>query len=82
MLHLLNLLIFEMCTPNFILFCRQGDISEKRRSLINRHLAQEIPIDVKPLDPDAHFRLGSETKEPKLLYWVRAKGHIGKCLHI
>lgn len=39
-------------------------------------LAQEVPIEMKPVNPPDFFHQNSQ--EPKQLFWVRAKGYIGK----
>lgn len=39
-------------------------------------LAQEVPIEMKPVNPPDFFHQNSQ--EPKQLFWVHAKGYIGK----
>lgn len=39
-------------------------------------LAQEVPIEMKPVNPPDVFH--QNPQEPKQLFWVRAKGYIGK----
>jgi len=63
-------------------FLQMDFVGEKKRSSIKKYLAQDIPLEMKPLDPITHFRLGGPGGDPKLLYWVRAKGHIGSDVNI
>lgn len=49
---------------------------EKYRLGLNKILAQEVPVEIKPVNPpDIFCQL---PREPKQLFWVRARGHIGK----
>ena len=61
--------------------CRDNDIPERQRKQISRFLAQELPIDVRPVDPLKYRRM-VEGAEPKLMVWMKAKGHVGESLII
>ncbi|XP_076850386.1 acyl-coenzyme A thioesterase 8 isoform X2 [Brachyhypopomus gauderio] len=43
---------------------------------LNKILADEVPIEIKPVNPPDFYR--RVAMEPKKLFWVRAKGHIGE----
>ena len=49
----------------------------RQRQYIEKRLAEEIPIDIRPLDPEGHMRLAAEQREPRQMYWIKAKGYIG-----
>ena len=52
------------------------DLAENAKQGLNKLLADEVPIEIKPVNPpDLYRRLAME---PKKLFWVRARGHIGK----
>ncbi|XP_005986767.1 acyl-coenzyme A thioesterase 8 [Latimeria chalumnae] len=58
-------------------YLRDPNLAEKYKLDLNRMLAQEVPIQMKPINPpDVYCRV---TQEPKQLFWVRARGHIGDC---
>ncbi len=57
---------------------RVVDISDKLRDYINQHLAQEVPIELKPIDPMVYMGRAGLGQEARQRVWVRAKGHIGK----
>ncbi|KAL4655889.1 acyl-coenzyme A thioesterase 8 isoform X1 [Arapaima gigas] len=51
-------------------------LGENAKLGLNKILAEEIPIEIKPVNPpDFYSRVAME---PKKLFWVRAKGHIGE----
>ena len=60
------------------LFCSSDTLTERQRQYIKRRLAEEVPIDLRPLDPEGHFRIAGEEREPKQMYWIKAKGYIGE----
>lgn len=51
------------------------DVSDKEREFINRTLAEEIPLLIRPTDPETFYRLKSG--KPYRLLWMRANGEIG-----
>lgn len=55
---------------------RDPNLLERYRQGLRRILAQEVPIEMKPVNPPDFFHQSSQ--EPKQLVWVRAKGYIGK----
>ncbi|KAM6404541.1 acyl-coenzyme A thioesterase 8 [Rhynochetos jubatus] len=57
-------------------FLRSPDLAERYRRHLNRIQAQDVPIDIKPVNPPD--LLCSEPQEPKQLFWVRARGYIGE----
>ncbi|KAK0156370.1 Acyl-coenzyme A thioesterase 8 [Merluccius polli] len=52
------------------------DLEEKVKRGFNRVLANEVPIEVRPVNPLQFSR--EVTTEPKRMFWVRARGHIGE----
>ncbi|XP_028854574.1 acyl-coenzyme A thioesterase 8 [Denticeps clupeoides] len=57
-------------------FLSKTDLAETARHGLNKILAEEVPIEIKPVNPPdslKHFAM-----EPKKLFWVRARGHIGE----
>ncbi|XP_036806886.1 acyl-coenzyme A thioesterase 8 [Oncorhynchus mykiss] len=58
------------------LYLSKPDLAEKAKQGLNKLLADEVPIEIKPVNPPDFYRCVA--MEPKKLYWVRAKGHIGK----
>lgn len=57
------------------LLCSKPDLAENARQGLNKLLANEVPIEIKPVNPPNFYRLTSA--EPKKLFWVRARGYIG-----
>ncbi|MCJ8744597.1 hypothetical protein PDJAM_G00120480 [Pangasius djambal] len=52
------------------------NVAENTKQGLNKILADEVPIEVKPVNPpDTYKRV---PMEPKALFWVRSKGHIGE----
>ncbi|XP_034440303.1 acyl-coenzyme A thioesterase 8 [Hippoglossus hippoglossus] len=58
------------------LHLNKPDLSEKLRQGLNKLLANEIPIEIKPVQPLPSYRPAA--CEPKKLFWVRAQGYIGE----
>ncbi|KAG9473753.1 hypothetical protein GDO78_004188 [Eleutherodactylus coqui] len=59
-------------------YLKDPSLVEKHRLGLNKILAQDIPIEIKPINPpDMFHRL---PQEPRQMFWVRAKGLIGKPL--
>ncbi|XP_060119850.1 acyl-coenzyme A thioesterase 8 [Heteronotia binoei] len=58
-------------------YLQDPNLMEKYRRGLNKMLAQEIPIEMKPVNPPD--LLHKNPQEPKQLFWVRARGHIGDC---
>ncbi|XP_025033029.1 acyl-coenzyme A thioesterase 8, partial [Python bivittatus] len=57
-------------------YLRDPNLLERYRQGLRRMLAQEVPIEMKPVNPPDFFH--KNPQEPKQLFWVRAKGYIGK----
>ncbi|XP_067287587.1 acyl-coenzyme A thioesterase 8 [Pseudorasbora parva] len=51
------------------------NLADNMRLGLNKILADEVPIEIKPVNPPDFFR--RVAMEPKKLFWVRARGHIG-----
>ncbi|KAL6111338.1 acot8 [Pungitius sinensis] len=58
------------------LYLSKPDLAEKSKQGLNKLLANEVPIEIKPVNPPHSYRRCAS--EPKKLFWVRARGHIGK----
>uniref|UniRef100_A0A670ZSD5 Acyl-CoA thioesterase 8 n=1 Tax=Pseudonaja textilis TaxID=8673 RepID=A0A670ZSD5_PSETE len=56
---------------------RDPNLLERYRQRLQGMLAQEVPIEMKPVNPPDFFHQNSQ--EPKQLFWVRAKGYLGEC---
>lgn len=67
--HLLDFLV-----PVFT--SRDPSLHEKYRVGLNRIAAREVPIEIKLVNPPSLNQL--QTLEPKQMFWVRARGYIGK----
>lgn len=59
-----------------LLFYSKPDLAENAKQGLNKLLASEIPIEIKPINPPQLYRLAAT--EPKKVFWVRARGYIGK----
>lgn len=59
-----------------VMFYSKPDLEENAKQGLNKLLANEVPIEIKPVNPPHFYRLAAS--EPKKLFWVRARGHIGK----
>lgn len=56
--------------------CSKPGLAENLKQGLNKLLAIEVPIEIKPVNPPQFSSHAVE--EPKKLYWVRTKGYIGK----
>ncbi|TRY97807.1 hypothetical protein DNTS_008293 [Danionella cerebrum] len=56
-------------------FLSKPDLADNTRQGLNKFLAEEVPIEIKPINPPDSFR--RVPLEPKALFWVRARGFIG-----
>uniref|UniRef100_A0A8B9V7T8 Acyl-CoA thioesterase 8 n=1 Tax=Anas zonorhyncha TaxID=75864 RepID=A0A8B9V7T8_9AVES len=56
-------------------FLQNPNLAEKYRRRLNKIQAENVPIDIKPVNPPDIFT--TEQQEPKQLFWVRARGYIG-----
>ncbi|KAK7898971.1 hypothetical protein WMY93_019824 [Mugilogobius chulae] len=57
-------------------YLNKPNLAENLRQGLNKLLANEVPIEIKPVSP-ATFNRAFAT-EPKLVFWVRARGFIGE----
>uniref|UniRef100_A0A8B9Z9H1 Acyl-CoA thioesterase 8 n=1 Tax=Buteo japonicus TaxID=224669 RepID=A0A8B9Z9H1_9AVES len=55
---------------------KNPNLAERYRKHLNKIQAEDVPIDIKPVNPPDVFCL--EPQEPKQLFWVRARGYIGE----
>uniref|UniRef100_A0A384CP75 Acyl-CoA thioesterase 8 n=1 Tax=Ursus maritimus TaxID=29073 RepID=A0A384CP75_URSMA len=62
-------------TDTWIL-ARDPNLQKKYLVGLNRIAAKEVPIEIKPVKPPILSQL--ESLEPKQMFWVRARGHIGE----
>ncbi|AWP03421.1 Acyl-coenzyme A thioesterase 8 [Scophthalmus maximus] len=58
------------------LYLNKPDLSEKSRQGLNKLLANEVPIEIKPVQPKPLY--SPTASEPRKLFWVRAQGYIGE----
>uniref|UniRef100_A0A8C4F3U6 Acyl-coenzyme A thioesterase 8 n=1 Tax=Dicentrarchus labrax TaxID=13489 RepID=A0A8C4F3U6_DICLA len=58
------------------LYLSKPDLAENAKQGLNKLLANEVPIEIKPVNPPHFYRLAAS--EPKKLFWVRARGYIGE----
>ncbi|XP_032646914.1 acyl-coenzyme A thioesterase 8 [Chelonoidis abingdonii] len=58
-------------------YLQDPNLVEKYRRGLNKILAQEVPVEIKPVNPSEI--LCQLPQEPKQLFWVRARGYIGEC---
>lgn len=57
-------------------FFSDPNLADNTKQGLNKILADEVPIEIKLVNPmDFYRRL---PMEPRKLFWVRSKGHIGK----
>ncbi|KAJ8258528.1 hypothetical protein COCON_G00175400 [Conger conger] len=68
-----DLLTVEMLIQRYL---SHPDLAEHSKQGLNRLLANEVPIEIKPVNPPDFYR--RVAMEPKKLYWVRARGYIGE----
>ncbi|XP_022049956.1 acyl-coenzyme A thioesterase 8 [Acanthochromis polyacanthus] len=52
------------------------DLAENAKKGLNKLLANEVPIEIKPINPASFYRFAPS--EPRRLFWGRARGHIGE----
>ncbi|XP_077023968.1 acyl-coenzyme A thioesterase 8 isoform X2 [Tamandua tetradactyla] len=57
-------------------YLRDPNLQEKYRVGLNQITAQEVPIEIKLVNPPTLSQL--ERMEPKQMFWVRARGFIGE----
>ncbi|XP_062360989.1 acyl-coenzyme A thioesterase 8 [Cinclus cinclus] len=57
-------------------FLQNPNVAEGYRKRLTKIQAQDVPIDIKPVNPPDIF--SSEPQEAKQLFWVRARGYIGE----
>jgi len=50
-------------------------LAERYRKHLNKIQAEDVPIDIKPVNPPDIFC--AQPQEPKQFFWVRARGYIG-----
>lgn len=53
---------------------------EKHRQGLTKILAQDVPIEIKPVNPPDMYQ--RTPQEPRQMFWVRAKGLIGNANYI
>ncbi|XP_068598909.1 acyl-coenzyme A thioesterase 8 [Brachionichthys hirsutus] len=58
------------------LYLSKPDLTEKLKQGLNKLLAEEVPIELKPVNPPFFSRRAAP--EPKQMFWVRARGYIGE----
>lgn len=68
---------FNLDNDNYLYFLLSSkpNVPEKLRQFLNQRLANEVPIEIKPIQPQPSLR--RPATEPRKLFWVRAQGHIG-----
>ncbi|XP_033923076.1 acyl-coenzyme A thioesterase 8 isoform X1 [Melopsittacus undulatus] len=57
-------------------FLQNPNLAERYRKHLTKIQAEDVPIDIKPVNPPDTFCL--EPQEPKQFFWVRARGYIGE----
>ncbi|XP_016060326.1 PREDICTED: acyl-coenzyme A thioesterase 8 isoform X1 [Miniopterus natalensis] len=57
-------------------YLRDPNLQEKYRVGLNRIAAQDVPIEIKLVNPPTLNQL--QNMVPKQMFWVRARGHIGE----
>ncbi|XP_048877792.1 acyl-coenzyme A thioesterase 8 [Brienomyrus brachyistius] len=68
-----ELLTFEELIHRYL---SNPDLAENAKLGLNKILADEVPIEIKPVNPPDFYK--RVAMEPKKLFWVRAKGYIGE----
>ncbi|CAD5117529.1 DgyrCDS6294 [Dimorphilus gyrociliatus] len=53
----------------------RSDLSDSRRDYVTKVLAQEMPIEIKPVDPFIYYKMVPGTA-PRALLWMRVRGNI------
>ncbi|PNI59808.1 ACOT8 isoform 5 [Pan troglodytes] len=56
-------------------YLRDPNLQKRYPLALNRIAAQEVPIEIKPVNPSPLSQL--QRMEPKQMFWVRARGYIG-----
>lgn len=59
-------------------FHSKPDLTESAKVGLNKILASEVPIEIKPVNPALFYRISPG--EPRRYFWGRARGYIGKML--
>lgn len=57
-------------------YLSKPDLAENLKQGLNKLLANEVPIEIKPVSPPTFYR--AFATEPKMTFWVRARGFIGE----
>ncbi|XP_068171878.1 acyl-coenzyme A thioesterase 8 [Antennarius striatus] len=57
-------------------YLSKPDITENLKRGLNKLLADDVPIEIKPVNPPFFHRRNAT--EPKQMFWVRARGYIGE----
>ncbi|XP_009231940.1 acyl-coenzyme A thioesterase 8 isoform X3 [Pongo abelii] len=57
-------------------YLRDPNLQKRYPLALNRIAAQEVPIEIKPVNPSPLSQL--QRMEPKQMFWVRARGYIGE----
>lgn len=57
-------------------YLTKPDLAENLKQGLTKALADEVPIEIKPVSPPTFIR--AFAPEPKLVFWVRARGFIGE----
>uniref|UniRef100_UPI00398EA5C7 acyl-coenzyme A thioesterase 8 n=1 Tax=Pristiophorus japonicus TaxID=55135 RepID=UPI00398EA5C7 len=57
-------------------YLRDPDLTENHKVGLTKILAEEIPIEIKPINPPDYYR--RIPMEPLQRFWVRARGYIGE----
>ncbi|XP_035154621.3 acyl-coenzyme A thioesterase 8 isoform X3 [Callithrix jacchus] len=68
-----ELLDSEALTDHYL---RDPNLQKSYPVLLNKIAAQEMPIEIKPVNPPTLSQL--QRMEPKQMFWVRAQGYIGE----
>lgn len=68
--------MFDFSLAASVWFHSDPNLADNTKEGLNKILADEVPIEVKPVNPPDVYR--RVPMEPKKLFWVRSKGHIGK----
>ncbi|CAL1608768.1 unnamed protein product [Knipowitschia caucasica] len=58
------------------IYLNKPDLAENLKLGLNKLLANEVPIEIKPVSPPTFNR--AFATEPKMVFWVRARGFIGE----
>ncbi|CAK6958749.1 acyl-coenzyme A thioesterase 8 [Scomber scombrus] len=58
------------------LYLSKPDLAENAKQGLNKLLANEVPIEIKPVNPPQFYK--HTATEARKLFWVRARGYIGE----